>query len=141
MKNLFVFALALILVSPTFGAGKTPPTTGNSAPLPDLQVIKLKATQLKGGKVRVTYTIKNTGRAKSAPSVSRVTISTEGIKAIQENTPGLKPGDNFTRTIEYVLAKSGKYQIKATADYLKQVPENNERNNENTIKFGISRTI
>ena len=141
MKNLFVFILTLTLITPTLAATVAPKPAGKVAPLPDLEVVKLIATPLKNGKVRVLYTIKNSGHAKSGPSVTRVTISTAGIKEVRQNTPELKPGDLFTNSVEYALGKNGKYLFNVSADYLKQVTESNERNNNKTIRFGISRTI
>jgi hypothetical protein len=126
-------------LAPGYAAAKT-------KPLPDLKLTKIKAVQkaVKGQqKLIVTYTIKNIGAAPAPASTTKLNISSLNAASAsgeQQCTP-LQPNEEFSTSWSCPITKTGKYQIKAGANYNGAFPEMNQINNQNSISFGFSRTL
>lgn len=129
-----------MLISSVLAAEKTAKTPGKKAP--DLVVTKATVTRPAKGskKVVVTYTVKNQGEVISGPSITAI-VPSAGGKTGQQYTPPLKPGGVYTTTWTHDLAREGNLQFKVSADYFNKVPESNEGNNENVVRFGFGRKI
>lgn len=92
-----------------------------------------------GSKETIVYTIKNQGKKISPMSAAQLQVGSD--EAVILRTPAIKPDGSYTYSVQYDLSEGKKYVIKAKADYLNKVPETNDRNNENTISFGIGRKL
>jgi len=108
---------------------------------PDLVITKMAARKSADGtKVMVTYTLKNKGNAKAGVSRSKLEVS-DKKGAIYDSAPSLMPGSSVSRTVEYFVPEKGNFDIKATADYNNLLPEKNEMNNENSVRFSVGKSF
>lgn len=148
--NKFIASITIIMIcagaATAFSRPPQQPTTtiktmaSVPAEKPDLVIVKATATRSKKG-ILVKYTVKNIGKAPSRPSRTKVQVALPKGMSVDHTTPALKPGDTFSTSWDYVVAKEGKYQFKVTADYPNNIHESNERNNENSVTFSIGRTL
>jgi len=146
MKKILIGSLLVIvpLSVCVLGLGQRPPAPAEKTDLPDIVVTKVEVAKPKAKgkkKATITYTLQNQGRAPSQASRTQISISASDQKVVEHQAPALKPGETFTTSIDYDLAKSGNYRIKVTADYINKIPESNERNNENSVRFSIGRSL
>lgn len=137
MKKTIVLLIALFIIS-----GVAFSVTGMR---PDLTVHKLKidsSKHAKTGKVTITYTIKNTGGYVSQPTKVKIeSINDKNTPVIIQTTPAIDPGNTYTSSVTYNIAKGQKYVFQATADYNNAMRESNEQNNTNALKFSVGRTF
>jgi hypothetical protein len=114
--------------------------------LPDLKLTKLKASSITvqgNTKLIVKYTVKNIGTVPAPVSTTKISISSlnnDLVSGEQQCTP-LKPNEEFSTSWSCPITKSGKYAIKAGANYNGAFPEMDQINNQNSISFGISRSL
>ncbi|NQU17313.1 MAG: DUF3324 domain-containing protein [Candidatus Saganbacteria bacterium] len=132
--------LIIILVAATIVLGII--AWNQMAPRPDLIIETLNIEPVKQGKnVKITYVVKNQGKAAANQSEAFINIlSKEGKdlgKSIKKDIPSLPPNSSYTTEISYPLVEKGNYNIKVTADYKDKIAESNEANNFNTVKFSI----
>ncbi|MDD4178587.1 MAG: CARDB domain-containing protein [Candidatus Margulisbacteria bacterium] len=143
MRNrttIFAMFLALICLLFTAVHGKTTSPTLIVKGQPDLVVSKITVTPTGEGKNKVTiaYTVKNIGKVPSGKSVSNLSLKGNKSKSFRRQIAPLKPGESIFTTVDYYMATREAIQIKVSADYLNNVTEANERNNENAMRFGFS---
>ncbi len=142
MKKIVAFLTILILAADLAAASSTAIKKKGRA---DLTVSALRVSKkmpLRGKtRVRVKYSIKNRGDIASPASLTRIQLSGQEIRSLEQKTPPLKPGETFTTTIDYDLAREGNYLIRVSADYNNIIPENDEMNNDNNIRLSIGRKL
>jgi len=143
MRNkIAIFAMFSVLICLTFTAahGATTSPTLVVKGQPDLVISKITVTPTSEGKNKVTivYTVKNVGKVTSGKSVANLSLKGNKTKSFRRQIAPLKPGESVFTTVDYYMATKEAIQIKASADYLNNVTEANERNNENAMRLGFS---
>ncbi len=134
-----VTALLMLVIALTL-----PGLAAPAKKLPDLKLTKLKATRkvVKGkAKLVVSYTVKNIGLAPAPASVTGIAVRQLSGKTNEQTCPPLQPNEEYSTEWSCDVKEAGKYQIKVGADYRNYIPEMDEINNQNTITFGVSRSL
>lgn len=130
--------LAIVISGAALGFSRAPERAtaeAAAAKLPDLTVTKVTAVPGKRG-VRIKYTVKNIGKAPAKASKAKVHVANENIDVTQV-TPSLMPGESYSTSLDYAVAKGKRMQINVSADYGNEIRESNEQNNDNTINFSV----
>ena len=109
--------------------------------LPDLVVTQVDGPSngVKGGRISITFTVKNQGAVSTARSTkvafylsTDTNITTKDNRIRETQAPALAPGESFTETIWGRIKRripAGNYYIGAIVDYKNRITESNEVNN------------
>ena len=129
--------LASALLAPD-GAGNAPGPGGGTDPKPDL-VTSIQSTPLRSPNqnVSITVTVKKIGDA-PAPMFSCDVIFKNGhaprnvVRKVERKIRPLAAGDSFSYVLS-IRVSLGLYEICATADRKRKVPESDETNNRSCL--------
>lgn len=88
-----------------------------------------------GDKVTFTVSIKNRGNCRAWGS--NVDFHIDGYSRGYKFVLGIDPGATITQTFPW-MAQSGSHTVKAIADFLRQVNESDETNNERTVTYATA---
>jgi len=125
----------------TLGAGQEGPHLGaNADARPDL-VTSLESSE-KVAFIKtfsITVTVKNTGTGPSPESLCEITVRSahaprQLLRKFEKKIRGLTPGDSFGFSSPLKLGM-GLFEICATVDPKKKIPEQDEANNRSCIKI------
>jgi subtilase family serine protease len=84
----------------------------------------------------ITAVVKNKGIKAADPSTLAIQVGSDTTPATYP-VPTLKPGETHTVQRKETLSVAQRYVVTATADYNKEVPELNEKNNKKTDIFRV----